>query len=151
MTMRFSYRLLPTRRPVISLGGRSVRPRPLIGVTLVGSAGAYTENALLDTGADDTVFPEVAANRIGLDLTDAPLGEAVGIAGAPVQVRYAQVALRVTDGQEFREWVGWVAFTPVLQRQPLLGFAGFHQFFEARYLGDQEVVELTVNALYPGT
>ena len=35
--------------------------------------------------------------------------------------------------------------------RPLIGFAGFLQFFTATFHGDREQVELTVNALYPGT
>jgi hypothetical protein len=33
----------------------------------------------------------------------------------------------------------------------LYGFAGFLQFFTAKFEGDREEVELTVNSLYPGT
>ena len=108
-------------------------------------------DALLDTGSDDTVFPERVAAAIGVDLSNAPVGEAsvVGLAG--IRVRYAQVKLRISDGREQREWTGWVGFTASPLKQPLLGFAGFLQFFGSHFHGDQEVVELTVNRLYPGT
>jgi hypothetical protein len=66
-------------------------------------------------------------------------------------VRYAQVSLRVTDGRERREWAAWAGFTPAKLLSPLLGFAGFLQFFTATFHGDREQVELTVNSLYPGT
>jgi hypothetical protein len=69
----------------------------------------------------------------------------------PAPLRYAQVTLRITDGQEYREWPAWVGFTPVKLRYALLGFAGFLQFFDAASRGAREEVELTVNALYPGT
>jgi hypothetical protein len=36
-------------------------------------------------------------------------------------------------------------------QQPILGFAGFLQYFTATFIGDREEVELTVNSLYPGT
>ena len=36
-------------------------------------------------------------------------------------------------------------------QSPLLGFAGFLQFFTATFRGDREEIELTVNSLYPGT
>lgn len=42
-------------------------------------------------------------------------------------------------------------FTPVSLRQPLLGFAGFLQFFTAIYYGDREELELSVNSLYRGS
>lgn len=66
-------------------------------------------------------------------------------------IRYAQVILRVTDGKEQREWPAWVGFTPAKVQSPLLGFAGFLQFFTATSRGDREEVELTVNSLYRGS
>jgi hypothetical protein len=66
-------------------------------------------------------------------------------------VRYATVTLRLTDGIERREWTAWVGFTRAPLRRPLLGFAGFLQFFTATFHGDREEVELAVNSLYRGT
>jgi hypothetical protein len=51
---------------------------------------------------------------------------------------------------EFREWPAWVGFVNGLRR-PVLGFAGFLQFFTATFRGDDEVLDLEVNRLYPGT
>ena len=65
-------------------------------------------------------------------------------------MRLAQVTLRIADNNEQREWRAWVAFTSATMRQPLLGFAGFLQYFTAAFHGDREEVELTVNGLYPG-
>jgi hypothetical protein len=65
-------------------------------------------------------------------------------------VRYASVTLRITDGVEFREWPAVVGFASGNLTRPLLGFAGFLQFFTATFHGDREEVELTVNPLYPG-
>jgi len=151
MTMRFQYARPPARQPVISLGGRWVRPRPLVRVTVVGPSGVYVREALLDTAADDSVFPEIAAAKIGIDLAAAPFGEASGVGGAPVLVHYAAVELRLTDGKEFRRWPAWVGFTAARLKHPLLGFAGCLQFFGAHFHGDREDVELEVNALYPGS
>jgi predicted aspartyl protease len=106
---------------------------------------------LLDTGADDTVFPEALAATLGLDLSQAPVGGLTAAGGALFPVRYAQVTLRLTDGQEFREWPACVGFTSAPLRMSLLGFAGFLQFFTATFHGDLEKVELTINRLYPGT
>jgi hypothetical protein len=107
-------------------------------------------DALLDTGADDTVFHESVAAYIGLDLTGAPSGTASGVGLVGVPVRYQQVVLRVIQAQVRLEWRAWVAFTSVPLRRPLLGFAGFLQFFTAAFHGDREIVELTPNALMPG-
>jgi hypothetical protein len=66
-------------------------------------------------------------------------------------VRYAEATLRVVGANEQRERKGWVGFTAGKLRQPLLGYAGFLQFFTVTFHGDHEEVELTVNAAYPGT
>jgi hypothetical protein len=119
-------------------------------VSLIGPHDTVVREALLDTGADDTVFPESVAAKVGLDLTNAPTGEATGVGAGPSVLRYAQVRLRVTDGHEFREWPAWVGFTAARLKRPLLGFAGFLQFFTAVFRGKEQEVELEVNSLYPG-
>jgi len=108
------------------------------------------ETAHLDPGSDDCVFPLSLAAKIGVDLTNAPAGEAAGVGKAPVALRFAQVKLRLVSGEEWCEWPAWVAFTDAPLNRPLLGFAGFLQFFTATFRGDREEVELAVNALYPG-
>jgi hypothetical protein len=151
MSLRFRYTHVATGQFITPLGGRTVRPRPLVPVSLVGPQDTAGWRAVLDTGADDTLFPESVASRIGIDLRNAPLGQGRGIGLNPVPVRYAEVTLRLTDGKERREWKGWVGFTPARLQYPLLGFSGVLQFFTATFFGDQEVVELTANGLYPGT
>src|SRR5262249_24764716 len=149
--MRFSYRPIRTATPVVSLNGRQERPRPIVPITLIGPAGSRAIDGRLDSHADDTVFPEQDAALVGIDLTNAPRGTAAGIGQAPVSVKYVQVTLRLTDGKEFREWTGWVGFTPVLSHYALLGFAGCLQFFDTTFYGAREEVELLVNSLYRGT
>ena len=150
--MRFRYTLLRTRVPVVPLGGRRERPRPIATVTLVGPVSSFPIPGRVDTPlADDTVFPESWASRTGIDLTNAAQGTSSGVGQTPVPVKYAQVTLRMTDGVEFREWPAWVGFTPVLSNYALLGFAGCLQFFTATFHGDLELVDLAVNTLYPGS
>jgi aspartyl protease len=151
MTLRYSYKLFPLSRPAATLRGRWVRPRPFISVSVLGPAGVKPETGLLDTGADDTVFPEDVARAIGVDLSTAPTGtfSAAGMGSFPV--RYAEVTLRIAGTGELREWKALVGFTAAPLRRPLLGFAGFLQFFTATFHGDREEVELVVNGLYPGT
>jgi predicted aspartyl protease len=151
MSLHFRYRVFSVPRLVVTLGGRWSRPRPLIPVAVIGPANTSAVDGHLDTGADDTVFSERLAARIGIDLTNAPLGQATTATLANAPVRYAQVTLRVTDGKEQREWPAWVGFTPARLHSPLLGFAGFLQFFTATFRGDREEVELTINSFYPGT
>jgi hypothetical protein len=151
MALRYRYHLDAVQHPVIPLGGRWVRPRPLISVTLIGPTDSRLRLGLLDTGADDTLFPDSLAAVLGVDLSNAPAGTGRGVGLGAVPVRYAQVGLRITDGRERREWTGWVGFTPAPLVYPTLGFAGFLQFFTATFRGDREEVELTVNNFYRGT
>jgi hypothetical protein len=148
--MRFRYSLARMNRPIIPLGGRSVRPRPLVNVSVLGPSGTAVEHALLDTGADDTVFTDLLAARIGVDLTNAPTGSGSALGTVHLTLRYAEVGLRLTDGVERREWRARVGFTAAQLRYSVLGFAGALQFFDAHFRGASEEVELTVNPLYPG-
>ena len=74
-----------------------------------------------------------------------------GVGGAAYRLCYAQVTMRVSDGVEFRSWPAWVGFTNAPLNQPILGYAGFLQFFDATFRGHAEEVELAVNPSYPGT
>jgi len=124
----------------------------VIFVAVIGPNGTAVEKGLLDVGADDTVFPDLVAANIGIDLSSAPVGGASGVGPMSVVVlRYAEVVLRISDGLEHREWPARVGFTSASLHRPLLGFAGFLQFFAATFDGDREQAELTINAAYPGT
>ncbi|MCI0403304.1 MAG: hypothetical protein L0212_07260 [Acidobacteria bacterium] len=151
MALLFPFKPLKTKHPVVTLNGRSARPKPIVTVTLIGPTGTVVRDALLDSAADDAVFPEEVARRVGLNLTHAPEGEAAGVGGVPVRLRYAEVTLRLATNTERREWRAWVGFTSARLKRPLLGFAGCLQFFDALFFGQHEQVELTVNGLYPGT
>lgn len=149
--MHFRYRLFTGKISSVPLGGRWSRPRPVIAVSLIGAYDVFPTDALLDTGADETIFPETAARKLGIDLTNAPTGSSTGLGSAQLPVRYAKVPIRISDGNEHREWLAWIGFTPIPMTRPLLGFAGFLQFFTATFHGDREEVFLEVNALYRGT
>jgi predicted aspartyl protease len=151
MTMSFRYTPFMRNHPVVPLGGRFSRPRPVISVTLIGPRHTAALDALLDTGADDTVFPNSVARSLGIDLSSADIGTAQGVGGGHLNVRYVNLTLRIADNHEQREWSAVVAFTPLHNQLPLIGFAGFLQYFTACFHGDLEFVELTTNALYHGT
>jgi hypothetical protein len=117
---------------------------------LIGPAATIVRPALLDTGADDTVFSLDEARLLVIDLSNARQHTVTGVGSPPYVIAYAQVILRLTDGKEYREWPALVGFTSARMTHPLLGFAGCLQFFDALFCGEREVVELTVNGLYPG-
>jgi hypothetical protein len=106
---------------------------------------------LLDSGADDTVFPDWVAKLIGVDLSSAPTASASGIGLTRSRLQLAEVTLRLTTSGEFHEWKARVGFTSTPLKQPLLGFAGFMQYYTASFFGDLEEVELTTNSKYPGS
>jgi hypothetical protein len=151
MSLHFPYRTFLLGHSIPSLPGRTARPRSIISVTLIAPGGTAVQNGLLDTGADDTVFPETLAVSLGIDLTNAPTGGGSAATRGAVPLRYAEVTLRIADNQERREWLGWVGFTPARLHWPMLGYAGFLQYFTATFHGDRQEVELTVNGTYPGT
>lgn len=151
MALFFRYKLLRAGLMLPSLGGRSVRPRPLVWVGLLGPTGAVSRTFLLDTGSDDTVIPDRVALLIGIDLLQLPVYSMQRPGGVSIPVRFANIILRLTDGKESREWPATVSFTSSPLPYPLLGFAGCLQYFTATFRGDVEEVELAVNALYPGT
>jgi hypothetical protein len=63
----------------------------------------------------------------------------------------ASIHLCVADNNERREWPAIVGFAPVGRRLPVLGFAGFLEYFTAIFHGDSQIVQLTINSLYPGS
>ncbi len=150
MSMLFRYSAVNLNRQILTLQKRVARPRPIIPVTIIGPSQSLAGDALVDTGADDTIFPDLAALKIGLDLTAAPTSFSRTISPGGVRVRYARVALRIGNVFEHYEWEAWVGFTPQLWR-PILGFAGFLQFFDATFFGAREELELTVNPTYSGS
>jgi hypothetical protein len=123
----------------------------VIGVTVIGPSDSRYIHGLLDSGSDDTVFPETSAAKIGVDLTNAPTITAAGAGMVTCAIRLASVTLRLASNGERREWQAVVGFTSAPLRQPLLGHAGFLQFFTATFHGDLEEAELKVNASYAGT
>ncbi len=149
MSLRFHYQLAVTPHPILPLGGRFVRPRPIIPVTIIGPGGTNLQHAILDPASDDTVFPERVATSVGIDLANAPQGRAVGVGLVIADLRYAEVSLGITNGKEKCEWKAWFGFTTTKLKYPILGFAGFLQCFDACFFGGREEVELVVNGLFP--
>ncbi len=150
MLLQFRFKLLPTKKPVVPLNGRMVRPRAYVAVGLITPGGASIETAHLDPGSDDCVFPASLAAKIGIDLSNAARGEAIGIGAGPVELRFARASLRLFSGAECCEWPAWIAFADIAMNRPLLGFAGCLEFFTTTYHGDRELIEMLPNGRFPG-
>jgi hypothetical protein len=123
----------------------------MVSITLIGPSGSYLMDGLIDSGSDETIFPEFVAGIVGIDLSGATSLPTRGIGAGSVVVRFVDVTLRIADSHERHEWSALVGFAPLGRRIAILGFAGFLQYFTATLHGDLERLELTVNALYPGT
>jgi hypothetical protein len=124
----------------------------MIPVRFGKSGGALTRTSLLDTGADDTVLPDWIATAVGLDLNGAE-ERPLGLAGrAPLRCRYAPVEIQISDGaHETYHWTAVVGLVDaaVLPR-PLLGYAGFLQYFDAEFRGADHEVVLIPKRSFPG-
>ncbi len=151
--MRFPYLAAPAKSPIPSLAGSITRPRPIIAARVIGSTGTRLIDGLLDTGSDETVLEEWIAHLIGIDLSQS-VHRDVGLVGRmqPVRVKYASVQMRVTDRvQKVHEWRAVIGFTPTRLRYQLFGYAGFLQFFNTEFLGDDREVILQPNKAFSGT
>ena len=149
--MKIRYRIGKAPSPQPALGGSLQRPRPYLPVRLFAANLTVFLDGHLDTGADDTVFPEHVAHNLGIDLSKAQ-HYSINLAGrGPLQCRYAMVTLRITDGVlETYEWDAMVGFVPVPLKFPLLGFAGFFQFFDVDFHGGDLEVFITPHRNFPG-
>lgn len=128
--MIFPLRRFGLKVPAPSLGGRMVRYKPVIGLTMIGPGGQYSVDALVDSGADDIVFPLHVAPSIGLDLSTALAGQAWGLGGPqPVGLLYAPVILVLSDGMQTCRWRAVTAFTGTRMRFAIFGIAGGLEHF----------------------
>lgn len=150
--MRVSYVVGIAPNPQPSLGGSVLRYRPMMPVEFQGASPAVvTRTSVLDTGADDTVLPDWIASAVGVDLDTAEERQLALPGGAVVRCRYASIALSIgTRGQETYRWTAVVCFMAALPR-PVLGHAGFLQFFDAEFRGADREVILTPNRAFPGS
>jgi hypothetical protein len=150
MALHFPYHRVAVSQPAFTLGGATSRPRPIVNLGILGPTGSVLREAVLDTGADEIVLVEADAALLGIDLSQAPSNTVGGVGSPPFLVRYATVKLRLSDGVEFREWSASVGFTSARMNRVLFGYAGGLEFFDAHFRGQQQVVELVTNSLYPG-
>jgi hypothetical protein len=152
--MEFPYQDEPLRGPPPpSLAATAtVRWRPLVPVTVLGATGKgrFFPRAVLDPGADDTVFPLAVIGLLGVAMR-ADSGHGLRWRGQGYALRFGDVALELNDGLQVWRWPAVVGFSQAPLRYPILGIGGCLQFFDARFLGDNRIVELQTNRSYSGT
>jgi hypothetical protein len=150
--VRVAYLAGKARTPQPSLRGGLVRYRPIIAVRVSGPGGTWILDGLLDSGSDDTIFPEWVAAMIGVDLTIA-VEHDIQLAGRgkPLRCRFLPITLRITDGiQETYEWEAVAGFVAVPLRCPLLGQAGFLEYFDLTFQGADHSALLSPNPTFAG-
>jgi hypothetical protein len=105
----------------------------------------------LDTGADDTVFPLSIAKAVGVTLVPVG-GYGLRWRGQSHPLLFGAVELELVDSSgAVCRWPAVVGFSPAPIRYPILGQAGCLNFFDARFLGEDRIVEVEANRAYPGT
>jgi hypothetical protein len=149
--VKFTLRAYRSPTPIPSLGGGTIRYKPVIPMTIIGPQSQETPFVLVDPGSDDIVFPMALAQRIGVDLVQAPQRHSQGVGtSAPVPVVYGPVILVLSDSAQTVRWRATVGFVAVELRFSLFGIAGGLQFFRTTLDGVREV-ELIPDASLPMT
>jgi len=117
---------------------------------LINSQGRWAPHvAKFDTGADDTLFPWQVGLSLGIDLINAPKGQAHGLGSAPFEIRYAELRVQITDDYQcVAEWWATIAFTQQKMDYALLGFAGCLEFFTSTFDGERELATLEPNGKF---
>lgn len=134
--MKFTFREIP------DLASDALRPRPILDVVVEGLDVA-PQACLLDSGATAVRFGTHVAELCGVDLTRAP-SKQLGVGGAVVTARMAEVGLLLADRDEAYEWSAPVWFCePWRPAFGLLGLTGFFDHFEVTIASYEERIDLT--------
>ncbi|MBM4069459.1 MAG: hypothetical protein FJ271_10995 [Planctomycetes bacterium] len=150
--IQFPYQHEPLAGPPPpSLSPQLVRWRPLIPVTIiVNSSQRFFPRALLDPGADDTVFPLSLAVSMGVALRGSST-HSLRWRGQSHPLRFGDVELELCDGQAAWRWSAIIGFSSAPIRYPILGYCGCLRHFDARFRGEDRIIELETTPSYPGT
>jgi hypothetical protein len=157
VSLRFPFQPVPFPGPAPPTlpPGTSIRWRPLIPVTIrAPETGRDHEYglALLDTGSQDTIFPIDIALSLGVRLLPlSAVGHQVRWRGTAYPLRFGAVQLELSDGTEKWTWPTMLAFTRATMPYPMLGQAGFLEFMNATFHGEDHFVTLDPTPSFPGT
>jgi hypothetical protein len=137
----FSLKRVPLRARLPYPGGLNHSLRPILPLLVFGPTTSHKVEFIADTAADSVIVPEFYAPQIGIDLTRAYSGSAVGVGSGTVSVRYALVLLELDDGVTQYRWRTHVGFAPV--QHALFGATGGLEFFRSTI--DYATEELMMN------
>jgi hypothetical protein len=137
-------------RPAAPGATVKTRYRPIVPIHIIAPQTLPPLDACIDSAAEDTVFPPHWGAQLGIDLTAAPTGQAQGVGGSVIQVRFAPVTLLLSDGVETCEWDATVGFAAVPIRWALLGHSGFLEFFDVQLLGARREAIIHPNTAFAG-
>ncbi len=94
------------------------------------------------------VVHESIAREIGAKLIPAAVGKCMGATGEEFKCWFAEVTLELKSGEESWTWHASIAVTAADLVNPILGFAGCLQYFDATFFGREHRVELAWNGSY---
>lgn len=115
--------------------------RPYIQVKLTGPKGSRIGYALIDSGADRCLFNIQIVEKIGLNLTDAPVENFGGIEGGNLKARLHKIKLQIVGiNNEIEILAGFVDSSGVAA---ILGQDGFFDNFRIRFEKDHGIIEIT--------
>lgn len=146
------YSAFPMPRPHLGVpAGQQVHYRPVLPVQISGPGGSQLFDGLVDSGADDTIFPEVVAQRLGIDLSASAPRRVDLVGRAPLMIRYAPLTLRISDGvRETYEWDAVVGFAPLALPRALLGQIGFFDGFDVTLRRARREMEIVPQSGFAG-
>lgn len=133
--MKFPYLKLPNFDPKLKWTAR-----PYIQVKLTGPTGSCLGYALIDSGADRSLFNIQIAEKIGLNLIDAPEENFGGIEGGNLKAKLHKVKLEIVGmNEEIEILAGFVDSSGVAT---ILGQDGFFDSFRIKFEKDHGIVEI---------
>ena len=135
--MKFPYIKLPSQDARLKWTAR-----PYIEIKLTGPKGTRFGYALIDSGADRSLFNIQIAERIGLDLTDAPEEYFGGIEGGNQKAKLHKIKLQIVGmSEEIEILAGFIDSSGVAA---ILGQDGFFDSYRIKFEKDHNVVEITL-------
>lgn len=137
-----------------TLGGRLSRLKPLIPLTVTGPSRQDALSVLVDSGSDDVVFPWDVAVKIGVNLSTAATGHALGVgAAAALPLAFAPVILELRDPilRQVCRWRAVVGFSRSVTRFALFGIAGGLEHFRTTLDVAAREIHLDTHPSLPAT